>query len=227
MKNVALSGNQLKLIALISMTLDHVGLMLLPQYTLLRVVGRLAFPIYAYMIAEGCRYTRSMGKYFATLLLSAAGCQLVYLVFMGSLYMCILVTFSLSIGLVWLLEMHRKRQTIAMKRTVIAAFALVFFVAEVLPRLLPGTDFGIDYGFVGILLPVAVYLLPQQKQKLFAMGLGLLALSVGWKTQLWSLLALPLLALYSGKRGKGNLKWLFYIYYPAHLVVIWLFSILL
>ena len=54
-----LTGNQLKLIALITMTIDHVGMMLLPQLRILRAIGRIAFPIFAYMIAEGCRYTHS------------------------------------------------------------------------------------------------------------------------------------------------------------------------
>ena len=57
-----LSGNQLKLIALITMTVDHMGLILFDQFILLRIVGRLAFPIFAWMIAEGCRHTRRMGR---------------------------------------------------------------------------------------------------------------------------------------------------------------------
>ena len=54
-----LTGNQLKLIALFAMTCDHVGLQLLPNVLILRILGRLALPIFAYMIAEGCRYTRN------------------------------------------------------------------------------------------------------------------------------------------------------------------------
>ena len=52
-----MTGNQLKIIALIAMTIDHVGLILLPQVELLRIIGRLSFPIFAYMIAEGCFFT--------------------------------------------------------------------------------------------------------------------------------------------------------------------------
>ena len=48
--DTGLTGNQLKLIALITMTLDHVGMMLLPQVRILRAIGRIAFPIFAYMI---------------------------------------------------------------------------------------------------------------------------------------------------------------------------------
>ena len=53
-----LSGNALKILAAIFMTLDHMGLMLFPHIPLLRILGRLALPIFAFMIAEGCKYTR-------------------------------------------------------------------------------------------------------------------------------------------------------------------------
>jgi hypothetical protein len=54
-----LTGNQLKLIAAGAMLADHVGLMFFPEAELLRIIGRLAFPIFAFMIAEGCKYTRN------------------------------------------------------------------------------------------------------------------------------------------------------------------------
>ena len=88
-----LTGNQLKIIAMLTMTCDHVGLQLLPQWGFLRILGRLALPIYAWMIAEGCRHTRSRKKYLLRLASLAALCQIVYFIAMGSLYMCILVTF--------------------------------------------------------------------------------------------------------------------------------------
>ena len=59
-----LSGNGLKLVAALTMLIDHVGMLLFPQVLLLRIIGRLAFPIYAFMIAEGCRYTKNKLRYF-------------------------------------------------------------------------------------------------------------------------------------------------------------------
>ena len=82
-----LTGNQLKLIALITMTIDHVGMMLLPQLRILRAIGRIAFPIFAYMIAEGCRYTHSRKKYLLSMLGIAALYQIVCFFAMGSLSM--------------------------------------------------------------------------------------------------------------------------------------------
>ena len=60
----ALTGNQLKLIAMLTMTIDHIGVILLPQYRFLRIIGRLSMPIYAFMIAEGCHYTHDRKAYF-------------------------------------------------------------------------------------------------------------------------------------------------------------------
>lgn len=60
--SLLLSGNQLKIIAMITMLIDHIGVNLFPSVTIMRVIGRLSFPIFAYMIAEGCRYTRDRKK---------------------------------------------------------------------------------------------------------------------------------------------------------------------
>ena len=58
-RNFGLSGNALKIIAAISMVIDHVGLMFFPTLKILRIIGRLAYPIFAFMIAEGCYYTKN------------------------------------------------------------------------------------------------------------------------------------------------------------------------
>ncbi len=224
-----LNNNQLKIIALIIMTIDHVGMLLLPQVTWLRLVGRLAFPIFAYMIAEGCRHTKGMPRYLCTLAGVAALCQLVYFFALGSLYQCIMVTFTLSVGLVFLIRKGQETKNVLWWIAAAFGVAAAYFLAEILPGLLPGTDYGIDYGFWGILLPVAVYLCPKKWMKLLIMLpiLALIAIS-GWEGQWMALTAVVLLAFYNGKRGKWKLKWLFYFYYPAHLAVLegiaWLLS---
>ena len=80
-----LTGNQLKIIAMICMTVDHVGFILFPKQEIFRIIGRLAFPIFAYMIAEGCRYTRNYGRYLGTMA-AVAAVQLFLLYFGGSLF---------------------------------------------------------------------------------------------------------------------------------------------
>ena len=105
---------------------------------------------------------------------------------------------------------------------------IVLFLTAILPALLPHTDYAVDYGLWGTLLPVAVYLVPGRVWKLVASAIMLVPLALEWGGNQWfALAALIPLALYSGKRGKYRMKNLFYIYYPAHLVVIWLLDMLL
>lgn len=221
-----LNSNQLKLIALVTMTADHVGLMFFPQLLWLRAIGRLAFPIYAYMIAEGCRHTKSLPRYLMSLGLLAGVCQVVYFVAMGSVYQCIMVTFSLSVCLYMLARWAWERGLLG--RLVLgAAVAAVFVLTELLPQWLPNTDYGVDYGFLGVLLPVALALCPQKRQRLWVGAILLGVMAAGsWYIQWFGLLAIPLLGLYNGQRGSGRLKWFFYGYYPAHLallqLVLWL-----
>ena len=216
-----LTSNQLKLLALVTMTVDHVGVQLFPSVLWLRMVGRLALPIYAYMIAEGCAHTRDRKKYLLQMAGMAFLCQLVYFFAMGSLFQCILVTFTLSILTVYALESKVRWHAPA-------ALLSVLFLTEILPLLLPNTDYAVDYGLLGVLLPVAVYLGKTHRQKLLlsAILLCLLALHYGG-VQWYSLLALLPLALYGGQRGKWRLKWLFYLYYPLHLAAIYGISLLL
>lgn len=224
-EKTGLTGNQLKLIAMAAMTLDHIGEYLLPQVLILRIIGRLALPIYAYMIAEGCRYTRNRKKYLLRIAGLAAVCQTVYFFAMGSLYQCILVTFSMGIALIYALDYTEKRKKWAVG---LAALAAAFFVCSILPDLLSGTDFGVDYGIWGGLLPVLIYFARSKWEKLgmLTLGLVMLGFSYGW-AQWFALATVPLLMLYNGQRGKHAMGMVFYLYYPVHLVVIYLLGLML
>lgn len=214
-----LTGNQLKILAMIAMTCDHVGLQLLPQMGILRVIGRLALPVYAFLIAEGCRHTRDRRKYLLRLVSLGALCQIVYFLAMGSLYQCILVTFSLSVWLVGLGEEYQKGKRLPL----FAGLAVTFFLCVVLPELWRGTDFAIDYGLWGVLLPVLCYFGGWK-----GLTLGLVMLGLGYGGEQWvALAAVPLLLLYNGQRGRLNIGKLFYWYYPVHLVVIYGLSLVL
>lgn len=212
-----LSGNALKILAAAAMLLDHAGLMLFPANALFRIIGRLAFPIYAYMIAEGCKYTRSRLRYFLQLFLLAVVCQTVYHFAGGSPYLSILCTFSLSIVTIYVLQYFKAEKTvlsgILLALTVVIVHALNQLVA-------------IDYGFWGCMAPVFASLPQGTKHDSTAastalLGLGLVFLSISLGgIQFWCLAALPLLYCYSGQRGKRNMKYFFYIFYPAHLVVL-------
>ncbi len=225
---MSLTSNQLKIIAMITMTCDHVGLQLLPQFPILRIIGRLALPIYAYMIAEGCRYTRDRKKYFLRLFGLGAVCQVVYFIAMRSLYQCILITFSMSVLVIFTCDRVKTKGNLSKFAVIVTAILSVRFFCDVLPALLPYTDFSTDYGTCGVFLPILVWLGKNKKQKLLLLTIGLILLALDYGGAQWfGLAAIPLLALYNGKRGTANIGKLFYFYYPIHLVVIQGLSLIL
>ena len=215
-----LTGNQLKLLAVIFMTIDHIGYILFPWKTVLRVVGRLAMPIFAYMVAEGCRYTRSMPKYLGTMLAVGVVSQIASYVAARSLLLCIMVTFSLSICLIMLLKKAAETKKIIWYLALAAGIAGVFVLTEFIPKRIPGFD--IDYGFWGVMLPVCVYAAKDRRLRLAvtALCLALVSQRYGW-IQWFCLGAIPLLALYNGQRGKKSSKYFFYLYFPAHIAALY------
>ena len=215
-----LTGNMLKILAMLTMTIDHIGMLLLPQYRILRIIGRLSMPIYAFMIAEGCHYTHDRKAYFLRLFGLAILCQVVYAAVDRSVYQCILVTFSLSVGLICAIDNARKKKTPGSILAAAALTAAVYLICEKLALFVPG--FHVDYGFWGVLLPVIVYF-GGRNIEAFTIGVFVLCLSIG-HTQWWAMLTVPLIALYNGQRGKHRLGWLFYLYYPAHLVILYAIS---
>jgi hypothetical protein len=231
---IQLTGNQLKVIALVAMTLDHIGVILLPTWTVLRIVGRLAFPIFAYMVAEGCHYTHDRRRYLAGIALLGLACQVAYWLVAGSLAQSILTTLALGIVTVYGLEYAKGHGGPRGALALVGALALDLLFCVALPVWLAPWSFSVDYGFWGVMLPPLVYLprlwCPAAASRrawmlvTCSVGLVLLALlhhsSLGM-VQWWSLLTLPLLALYRGRRGRWRMKHLFYVYYPLHLVVIW------
>ena len=221
-----LSGNALKLIAAVSMLLDHIGLLFFPFNGIFRIFGRLALPIFAFMIAEGCAHTRSTLRYFLHVLILAVVCQTAYTVAMGSWYLCVPVSFALAIALVLALNMWKKAGKLWQK----CLWGVVFFLAVAAVWLL-NRIVTLDYGFWGCMMPVGASLLRRKKDQaawydrnvfhVLAMGIFMVPLALQLGTwQWWSFLALPLLSCYSGRRGKHKMKYFFYIFYPAHLLVV-------
>lgn len=223
-KLAILNGNHLKLIAAFTMLLDHAGILLFPGITLFRILGRLSYPIYAYMIAEGCRYTRNKLRYFFMIFGLGTACQLVYFFFSGDTYLNILLTFSLSILLIFALQAsYESKRKPLWSILFCAGFLTVYGLNQTIT---------IDYGFWGVMTPVFVsfaYLrrFPRWASVLLlGTALLLLAADLGG-VQYYSLLSLPLLLAYSGERGKVNMKYFFYIFYPVHLAVLQAIAMLL
>ena len=132
-----LTKNQLKILAMVCMTIDHIGAMLFPQAVWLRVIGRLAFPLFSYCIAEGCRYTRNKARYFGSVFACGAVCVIAFLPF-GGFYGNALITLSLSILLLYGVEAWKSSGKLRFL-VLTAALAAAFY-------LLCRTVY-IDYGF--------------------------------------------------------------------------------
>lgn len=216
------SGNQLKILAIVLMTLDHIGMLLFPSVLWLRIVGRAAFPIFAYMIAEGCFHTRSRRRYFFTLAAVALPCQIVYALAMHSLEQCVLVTFALSVALISLFDRARRMRSIVAWIWFVLGLAVIVGGILMGEAMLSSWHFRVDYGVVGVLLPLIIYLGRHKWERLALAAVGLVLLSLCYAgIQWWCLTALIPLAFYSGERGRFRLKYLFYIYYPLHLVILY------
>ena len=237
-----MSSFVLKLIAAVTMFIDHAGLLLFPDLEIMRIIGRLAFPIYAYCIAEGFRYTKNRKLYFLRVFILGLICQIVYTVVDRLLYLGILIVFSLSILLMACADSFK--QALRGQPSAVGQHLARLLHVESIPtaneRVITGCLLGagifaslllcltvdVDYGFFGILLPVFTSVFEDRPRRLVMFTATLLALSIdltsgGFIYQFWCLLAVPLLAMYNGKPGKYRMKYFFYIFYPAHLVFLY------
>ena len=148
-----LNGNAIKLLACLFMLIDHVGLLLLPQYSILRVIGRLSFPLFAFALAEGCKYTRNKIKHLALLAGLAIIVQVAYYVYDGGAYMSILVTLTLATLCIYALQFF-KATLFSDKKPLIKALACLPFLGMVAGTYALNMFLTIDYGFWGCMLPV-------------------------------------------------------------------------
>jgi len=228
------SGNALKIIAVFAMICDHLGVFFFPTVRILRIIGRIAFPIFAFMISEGAAHTKNRLRYFLTIASVAVLMQSVYFLYDRSLNMCVFVTFTLSLISIFPLEMF-KSELFNNERNLakICLYGSLFALSVALSALLNNLVF-IEYGFCGCMTPVLASFFRAPKSNppkwfektdlipihVLMCGIGLVCVAFTRSTLQWyALLALPLLFLYSGKRGKLRLKYFFYIFYPVHLAI--------
>ena len=237
-KDVALNRdtNLLKLIAMITMLVDHTGKMFFAQYNLMRIVGRLAFPIYAYCIAVGCVYSKNRFRYLSRIVLMGLVSQPFYAVALahttqrmyairfadnpvGAVFNFYVQSWA-SPNIMWTLALGLLMIWAIRDRQIPCAIALMLIVWRV--------QSSINYGWNGVALIVLFYLfidrwwlsLPAVLAFMVWWGMKgssyhLFGLSFG--IQMFAVLALPLIYIPTFSRLKIN-KWVFYLYYPAHLI---------
>lgn len=237
-----LSGNMLKIIAAITMFIDHFAIIFFPDVQILRIIGRIAFPIFAFMIAEGCKYTKNKFKYFSGITIFGILFQVVFYIATKLEYYNIFLVFSLSIIMIYSLQAFRKRLYNTSYSILSAYISGIVFISTVIGTYILNQKFVIDYGFYGCMAPVFVSLFTSKEEEtpriiktldnnfIHVLMLGVVLYLEGQYfggVQMYALLALPFLLLYSGKRGKKNMKNFFYLFYPIHLVVLYGVSFLL
>lgn len=223
-----LDGGALKGIAAALMFTDHVGAILLPEVPVLRCVGRLAFPIFAFFIAEGYAHTRDFGRYFRRLAILAVVSEIPFNLENGAVFdlarQNVLFTFCLALLTLRGLEALGRERGFGRWAGCGLVLAAGFAAGELLRT---------DYGGWGVVTVALLYLCRDGKYAklwlLLAMaavnGLGMGSLTMPvfggeMPIQIFAVAALPVIWLYNGQAGPKGLRRAFYVFYPAHLLVL-------
>ena len=244
---IFMTSSMLKVIACLLMLIDHVGAALFPEFMFLRMIGRLSFPIFAYLIAMGYSKTSCFSKYLCRLFIFAIVSQIPFSLafanqvsiysfsdflrfFVGNPDPALNIFFTLALGL---LAIHIwNRENFKFNK------ALAIFILGLISEFLH-----MDYGIYGVGMILAFYIFRESKTKTFISQVIVYilfnlsevlfysyqfqvdSLEIIWFIQALSLFSLIFIFMYNGKKGK-NLKYLFYTFYPAHLFVIGLIKLL-
>ena len=217
-----LNATALKIIAAVIMVIDHTGYMFFPKLIWIRKIGRLAFPIFAFFIAEGFFYTKDRRRYLLRMLLFAFISELPFdLAFFGKWYwkyQNVMFSFALAILALMIFEKCRANGTWWGRALGLAGIALCA-VASVL--------LNTDYSYYAVVL-VAVFYIFRSAGRLCSNCAGLLfqVIDHPHDVQTWSILSFIPLMLYNGQKGPG-LKWFFYLFYPGHLLVMYAIRMIL
>ena len=227
-----LDGSMLKLIAVITMFIDHAALIVLSNtsfatepflslagkefslYFILRKIGRLAFPLFCFLITEGFVHTKNFKKYLINLMAFAIISEIPFNLMISGKFLYLgkqNIYFTLALGAValWIIdniENHFKK---------FIFLALILFSAIILK---------VDYGYSGIALILIIYIL--RNNPAVQATLALPVLSGGYAA--WC--AFIPINMYNGERGfiKGKfLKYLFYAFYPIHIIFLLLIKYIL
>ena len=150
-----INSNGLKLLAAALMFVDHLGLLIFPDVAWLRVIGRFSMPLFAFMISEGCRYTRNKYKQFFLLFGVGVLCQLVYtIVDPNTIYLGILLTFSISTLIIYAMQYAKKCFFEQNAKLFKQIFSSTLFLSLVIGAYALTQFILVDYGFWGIMMPV-------------------------------------------------------------------------
>ena len=229
-----ISGSTLKLIAVFSMLIDHTGATVLrtlchlpsitavpgrqaffvSAYNLSRSIGRIAFPIFCFLLIEGFEHTHDVKKYALRLLSFCLVSEIPFdLLFNGKIlesgYQNVFFTLFIGLMVMWGFQAVENQERFA-------KFKKVIFDAGILAAGILAAEFlNTDYAGIGVACIVLLYVFRKKK------SYQLLAGCIGFSWELTAPLAFIPIAFYNGKRGL-SLKYFFYIFYPAHLLILYI-----
>ncbi len=218
-KYARLSGSTLKIIAMISMFIDHTAACLIypvfynsdynwyPCYIVMRQIGRIAFPIFCFLLVEGFYHTSSRKKYALRLFLFALLSEVpfdlaVFQTFWYPAYQNVFFTLLFGFLTIWAIEKTKEQHASwLLQISVMAAGCILAWLIKT------------DYDYKGIILILIFYIFYQQTRPRTLTG----CLSLAWEPA--AILAFVPINLYNGRRGL-RIKWMFYLFYPAHLLLL-------
>ncbi len=213
-----MTGFSLKLIAVISMLIDHTGDVLYPGQLWLRYIGRLAFPIYCFLIVEGFLHTRDLKNYMLRLLVFGIISEVPFdLAFCGSFidfrYQNVFWTLLLGLMAISLMSMV-KYDNIYVRYLLQMMIAVPFGIAAQLMHT--------DYRWIGVGLIASMYIFRDIETLKVGAGIMLMLPVFTNQIEYFGVLSYIPIHFYNGRRGLENYfsKWLFYLFYPVHLMVL-------
>lgn len=228
-----LSGSTLKMIAIVTMFIDHIGAAILENsdflnavfmknpelYNLaltvdiiLRLIGRVAFPIFCFLLVEGFLHTRNVKKYALRLGIFCLISELPFnYAFSGRLLYSQHqnVFFTLLLGLLVLIGLERFKEKSLQNNLLQAACIIAGFVAATVLRT--------DYAGFGICVIVLFYLF--RSRPALRDITAMIALVAASLLEVTGVFALPAIHMYNGKKGL-SMKYFFYLFYPVHLLLL-------
>lgn len=205
---MCLNSFQLKIIAIIAMVIDHAGAVFFPKILLFNLIGRLAFPIFAFLLAEGFFHTSDVKKYITRLGIMALVSEVPFdLVFYGTpVYLghqnIFLTLFLAAEAMYWI----NRSYNMFMK---VGIGFLVMLLADILHT---------DYMSVGVFTVLVFYFWRDKKFIKYCMVAAANIFVMGG-VQIYGTLALIPISLYNGNEGR-KMKSFFYLFYPVHLVAL-------
>ena len=215
-ENSGMTTFLMKWIAVLTMITDHVGRMFFPDVHIFNIIGRIAFPLFAFLLVEGFVHTGNLKKYMLRMFIFACISEIPYDLAMQETWLEFSrqnTIWTLTLGLL-MLALCRKYQYSVWA---VAGIAVVCCAAAALLRF--------DYGAGGIVLILILYFL---RDRQWLKYLAMLGLSVLWfgGTEIAAMISIIFMLAYNGKHGK-NMKYMFYWFYPVYLAVLFFIKILI